>query len=185
MLTFGMNYARIMYPLQLEGTPSWLESMLTSDLALAVFFGLCVLEGAMLLRFMPSELVVPAALALIGSSVPKVVTIVVLAVLGTTIGQFGLFCLVRRAGREYVLRKRWFPLTEARLDRFDGWFDRWGGVAVAVSNTMLFVRGLLTVPAGLSEMDGRAFLALSAIGSLSFQSILAALYLLGGHLLAL
>ncbi|MFA9416796.1 DedA family protein [Natrinema sp. HArc-T2] len=174
-----------MYPLQLEGTPPWLESMLTSELALAVFFGICVLEGAMLLRFMPSELVVPAALALIGSSMPNVVAIVAIAVAGTTIGQFGLFCLVRRAGREYVLQKRWFPVTESRLERFDGWFDRWGAVAVAVSNTMLFVRGLLTVPAGLSEMDGRAFVALSAIGSLSFQSILAALYLLGGHLLAL
>ncbi|RZV10688.1 membrane protein DedA with SNARE-associated domain [Natrinema hispanicum] len=184
MLTFGTEYARVMYPLQLEEMPSWLESMLTSELALAVFFGICVLEGAMLLRFMPSELVVPAALALIGSSMSKVVTIVAIAVAGTTIGQFGLFCLVRRAGREYVIRKSWFPVTESRLERFDGWFDRWGAVAVAVSNTMLFVRGLLTVPAGLSEMDGRAFVALSAVGSLSFQSILAALYLLGGHLLA-
>lgn len=184
MLTFGADYARVMNPLQLEGTPPWLESLFTSELALAIFFGICVLEGAMLLRFMPSELVVPAALALIGSSIPQVIAIVAIAVVGTTIGQFCLFCLVRRAGREYVLQKRWFPLTESRLERFDGWFDRWGAIAVPVSNTMLFVRGLLTVPAGLSEMDGRSFVALSAVGSLSFQSILASLYLAGGHLLA-
>ncbi|WP_226041931.1 VTT domain-containing protein [Natrinema sp. DC36] len=173
-----------MDPLQTEGLPPWLESMFTSELALAVFFGICVLEGAMLLRFMPSELVVPAALALIGSSIPEVIVIVAIAVVGTTVGQFCLFCLVRRAGREYVLQKRWFPITESRLERFDGWFDRWGGLAVPVSNTMLFVRGLLTIPAGLSEMDGRSFVALSAIGSLSFQTILATLYLAGGHLLA-
>ena len=65
-----------MDPLQTEGLPPWLESMFTSELALAVFFGICVLEGAMLLRFMPSELVVPAALALIGSSIPEVIAIV-------------------------------------------------------------------------------------------------------------
>ncbi len=173
-----------MDPLQLEGTPSWLESMFTSEVAFAVFFGICILEGAMLLRFMPSELVVPAALALIGSTVSKAIAIVALAVVGTTIGQFCLFCVVRRGGREYVLQARWFPISESRLERFDGWFDRWGAIAVPVSNTMLFVRGLLTVPAGLSEMDGRTFVALSAAGSLSFQSILAGLYLFGGHLLA-
>lgn len=172
-----------MYPLQLEGIPPWLESLFTSELAFAVLFGICILEGAMLLRFMPSELVVPSALILIGSSIPETVTIVVIAVGGTTIGQYLLFRLVRRAGREYVVQKRWFPLTESRLERFDGWFDRWGGIAVAASNTLLFVRGLLTVPAGLSEMDGRTFLVLSAMGSTSFQSILAGLYLLGGHLL--
>lgn len=174
-----------MKPMQLEGTPSWLESLFTSELAFAVLFGICILEGAMMLRFMPSELVVPAALALIGSSLPEAVAIVMIAVVGTTIGQLVLFALVRRAGREYVLQKRWFPISEARLERFDGWFDRWGVLAVPVSNTMLVVRGLMTVPAGLSEMDWRLFVALSAIGSLSFQTILAGLYLLGGHLLAL
>ncbi|ELY63935.1 DedA family protein [Natrinema versiforme] len=172
-----------MVPLQLTETPPWLESLFTSEVGFAVLFGICVLEGAMLLRFMPSELVVPSALALIGSSVPTAASIVVLAVVGTTVGQLLLFGLVRRAGREYVLQKRWFPVTESRLERFDGWFDQWGAVAVAASNTMLFVRGLLTVPAGLSEMDSRSFLVLSAVGSLSFQSILAGLYLLGGYLL--
>ena len=172
-----------MRPMQLEQTPAWLEAMLTSELAFAVLFGISVLEGAMLLRFMPSELVAPSALALIGSSVPDVVTVVAVTVIGTTIGQFALFRLVRRAGRNYVIRKRWFPVSETRLDRVDGWFERWGAVAVPVSNTMLFVRGLLTIPAGLSDMNGRTFVVLSALGSLSFQSIICTAYLFGGRLL--
>ncbi|MDL5362298.1 DedA family protein [Halalkalicoccus sp. NIPERK01] len=167
-----------MYVLQLDRTPPEVEALLTSEFALAVLLAIAVLEGAMMLRFMPSELVVPTALLLIGSSPSDVVVIVAVTVVGTTIGQFVLFSLVRRGGRNYILQKRWFPISESRLDRIDGWFDRWGPVAVPVSNTMLFVRGLLTVPAGLSDMDGRAFVVLSALGSLSFQSILAALYLL-------
>ncbi|WP_049920895.1 DedA family protein [Halopiger djelfimassiliensis] len=167
--------------LQLEAVPPWLEALFASDLAFVVLLGICILEGAMMLRFMPSEVVVPAALALIGSSIPTLLTIVAVAVVGTTIGQLVLFVLVRRAGRDYVLQKRWFPITESRLERFDGWFNRWGGIAVSVSNTMLFVRGVLTVPAGLSEMDPRRFTALSAIGSLFFQSLLAALYLISGR----
>lgn len=172
-----------MQPMQLEQTPAWLESLLASDLAFVVLFAISVLEGAMLLRFMPSELVAPSALALIGSSVSDVVAVIAVTVIGTTLGQFLLFCLVRRGGRNYVLRKRWFPVNEARLDRVDGWFERWGAVAVPASNTMLFVRGLLTIPAGLSDMDGRTFVPLSALGSLSFQSIICAVYLLGGRLL--
>ena len=68
-------------------------------------------------------------------------------------------------------------MSEAQLDRFDGWFERWGPLAVPVSNTMLFVRGMLTVPAGLSDMDVRTFAALSALGTLCFEGILAALTL--------
>lgn len=170
-----------MYVLQLDRTPTEVEALLTSDLALIVLLAIGVLEGTMMLRFMPSELVVPTALLLIGSSPADVVTIVAVTVVGTTVGQFLLFSLVRRGGRNYVLQKRWVPVTESRLARIDGWFDRWGPIAVPVSNTMLFVRGLLTIPAGLSDMRGRTFVVLSALGSLSFQSILAALYLFADY----
>ena len=173
----------MMLPLQVEYVPEWLVSLLGSEFGLLVLFGICILEGAMMLRFMPSELVVPSALYLIGASLVDVGAIVAIAVVGTTIGQYALFRLLRRGGREYLLQKRWFRVSESKLDRLDRWFERWGPVAIPVSNTMLAVRGLLTIPAGLSEMDRRTFVALSAAGSLCFQSILAALYLLGDHLL--
>jgi len=169
--------------LQIEHTPAWVQEFFASEWALAVLLGICILEGLMMLRFMPSELVVPSALFLIGTSPPQILAILVIAVVGTTIGQVILFFLVRRGGREYVLRKGWIPVGGERLDRFDAWFDRWGRIAVPVSNTMLFVRGLFTFPAGLSEMDWRTFLALSAIGSASFQTILAGLYLWADRML--
>jgi len=131
----------------------------------------------MMLRFMPSELVVPSAIFLIGSSLSTVLLIILTAVIGTTIGQVALFFIVRRGGREFILQTRWVPVNENRLDKFDAWFSRWGKIAVPVSNTMLFIRGLLTFPAGLSDMDWRMFMVLSSIGSISFQTILAVLYL--------
>ena len=99
--------------MSLEQVPPWLESLFASDLALAVFFGLAVLEGAMLLRFMPSELLVPSALFFIGSSIAEIATIVAIAVVGTTIGQAVLFVVVRRGGRNYVLERRWIPISDA------------------------------------------------------------------------
>ena len=79
--------------------------------------------------------------------------------------------------------KRWFRISPERLDRFDRWFDRWGPVAVPVSNALLFTRGMLTVPAGFAEMDDRQFVVYSAAGTLVFESILAALYFAGSSLL--
>ncbi len=144
---------------------------------LVALFGVFVVEGAMLLYIAPSESLVPAALVVLGDSPGTIVAILVVSVVGATVGQVTLFVLVRRAGREYVLERRWLGVSDAQLSRFDTWFERWGPLAVPVSNTMLFVRGMLTFPAGLSDMDLRTFAVLSALGTLCFEAILAALTL--------
>ena len=172
-------------PLQsiVDQFPPWLETFLTSEYAPLVLFGVFVLEGAMLMYFVPSELIVPGTLILLGYDAVTVVGVIAIAVCGATLGQYALFKLAERGGREWLLERRWFRVSESSLDRFDGWFDRWGPVVVPVSNAMLFTRGMLTVPAGLAEMDDRRFVALSAVGTLVFESALAALYVLGVDLL--
>jgi len=142
-----------------------------------------VLEGAMLLYFAPSEALVPAAIALLaetgsGYDWGVVALVMAVAVVGATAGQTALFVLAQRGGREWLLRKPWFRIDEDLLERFDRWFARYGRPAVPVSNALLFTRGMLTVPAGVAEMDVREFAALSALGTLVFESwlALAALY---------
>jgi membrane protein DedA with SNARE-associated domain len=160
---------------QISQMPSLLRDLLTSELAYVALLGIFVLEGAMLMYFMPSEAIVPGAVLLIGGTLAENAVIIGVAVIGATIGQFALFYLAKRGGREYLLGKRWFRVSEGRLDRFDGWFDRWGPVVIPVSNSLLFTRGMLTVPAGFAKMSNRQFLALSALGTLAFETILAAL----------
>lgn len=173
--------------LQLGEMPSYLQGLLDSEYALLVLLAVFVLEGAMLMYIMPSELIVPGAILLIGDTTqlvsPTNLLIIGIAVMGATTGQYLLFKLAERGGRNYLLEKRWFRISEEKLDKFDGWFQRWGPVVVPLSNTMLFTRGMLTVPAGFSELDGRKFLALSAVGTLSFQVILAGLFVFWGRLL--
>ncbi|MFA1609778.1 DedA family protein [Halobellus rubicundus] len=167
--------------LQLDAMPPQLLALLESEWAYLALFGVFVLEGAMLMYFMPSELIVPGSLLLLGTD--ALVPVLGIAVLGATVGQYALFKLAQRGGREYLLQKRWFRIEEAKLDRFDGWFERWGPIVVPVSNALLFTRGMLTVPAGFAEMDDRRFLALSALGTLVFEVALAGLYLYADTLL--
>ena len=163
--------------------PDLLRELLASDLALLVLFCVFVLEGAMLMYFAPSELLVPGALALLGSSTERLLIVLAVAVAGATVGQYALFLVAERVGRERLLDSRWFRVGDERLARFEGWFTRWGPYVVPASNAMLFTRGMLTVPAGLSGMDDRRFLALSAVGTLVFEAALAGLYLAGIELL--
>lgn len=162
------------------GDPELARSLI-DRYGLYALFCILILEGAMLLYFAPSEALVPAGIALLAETTGEVVAVVLVAVAGATVGQFLLFTFAKRAGREYLLERPWFRIGEARLDRFDAWFDRWGPVVVPVSNALLFTRGMLTVPAGFAEMEDWQFLALSALGSLLFQTWLAvaALGLLG------
>jgi membrane protein DedA with SNARE-associated domain len=137
----------------------------------------------MLLYFAPSEALVPAGIALLTAGADDyfgIVTVIGVAVVGATIGQFVLFTVAKRAGREYLLEQSWFRVSEDSLARFDGWFERWGPLAVPISNALLFTRGMLTVPAGVADMDDRRFIALSALGTLLFQSWLAGLFLFLG-----
>ena len=142
----------------------------------AALFFILILEGAMLLYFAPSEALVPAGIGLLTDGSGDyfgIATVIGIAVVGATIGQFALFTIAKRAGRDYLLEQSWFRVSEAQLDRFDGWFERWGPIAVPVSNALLFTRGMLTVPAGLAEMNDRTFVLLSALGTLVFQTWLA------------
>lgn len=163
--------------LQIAEMPPSLQSLLASEYALVALLCVFVLEGAMLMYFMPSEAIVPVSIGLLGHSISNVAAIIGVAVLGATIGQVALFLLAKRGGREWLLDKRWFRVSDASLDRFDGWFERWGPVVVPVSNSLLFTRGMLTVPAGFAEMDTRKFVVLSALGTVVFETALAALAL--------
>ena len=160
-----------------ELAKAWLDQY-----GLLALFLILILEGAMLLYFAPSEILVPTGVTLIADSLNDYTTIaavIFVAVVGATIGQYALFSLAKRGGRDYLLEKRWFRVDESKLDRFEGWFQRWGRIIVPVSNALLFTRGMLTVPAGFAEMRDWEFIVLSALGTLAFQTWLtvATLYL--------
>jgi membrane protein DedA with SNARE-associated domain len=159
------------------GDTAYARTLLDRYGLVALFF-VFILEGAMLLYFAPSEALVPAAVAVLartagGYELPVVVAILAVAVAGATLGQTCLFLLAKRGGREWLLARPWFRVDEDRLDRFGHMFDRFGVLALPLSNTLLFTRGMLTVPAGVAGMSTRRFVALSALGTLSFEILLA------------
>ncbi len=161
-------------------TPALTEvvSGLFNQYGLLALFGIFLLEGAMLLYFAPSESLVPGAIVLLTEqTVAEIAAVIAIATVGATIGQTALFVLVDREGRDRVVNSRWFRFSESKLERFDRWFDRWGLVVVVVSNALPFTRGMCTIPAGFSKLSSARFAVASAMGTILFESALAALAL--------
>ena len=96
--------------------------------------------------------------------------------IGYAIGRFGGRPLVDRYGR-YV------HLTHANLDRVHGFFERYGSFAIFVCRFVPVIRGIISIPAGLAEMNLLHFYLWYALGSLVFCGALVWLGVaLGDHL---
>ena len=63
-------------------------------------------------------------------------------------------------------------MDERRLDRADDWFDAHGAKLVLLGRLIPGVRSVVSVPAGLSEMPVARFVALTAVGSAVWNTVL-------------
>jgi len=85
-------------------------------------------------------------------------------------------------GRPFVARYgRYFKLSEKKLDAFGAFYERHGSVVVFVCRFIPFVRGVSALPAGVSRMPKRYFIAYTAAGSAVFCFGLAWLGSIFGH----
>jgi membrane protein DedA with SNARE-associated domain len=95
------------------------------------------------------------------------------SVLGWAIGLYG--------GRPFIERHgRWLHVTPARLDRAQGWFDRYGNAAVLVARCLPVIRSFISIPAGVAEMPLPRYSVLTALGSTPWYFGLAAVGLAAG-----
>ena len=91
---------------------------------------------------------------------------------GYAIGRFGGVPLIERYGK-YV------HFTHARLMTVHRFFERWGSFAVFICRFLPVLRGVVSIPAGIAEMNLGLFYLWTFLGSLAFCS---GLILLGNAL---
>lgn len=143
------------------------------------------LFGVALLMFLenvfppiPSELIMPLAgfqaargsFGLAGVIVAGSVGSLAGAALWYWIGrEIGSARLKRLAGRH----GRWLTIAPEDVDRANDWFGRHGGVAVLIGRLIPTVRTFVSVPAGVARMPLSRFLAYSAVGTVTWTTLLA------------
>jgi membrane protein DedA with SNARE-associated domain len=129
------------------------------------------LETSLLFPLLPSEVVVPAAAALLVVDPASLAVFVLAATAGGTLGAYLPFVLFYDPpfGPGERLRER-IDVPEERVERGRAWFRRWGQSSVLWGRFLPVVRSVISVPAGLARMDPVRFGAYTAVGSAGFYA---------------
>lgn len=142
-------------------------------IALTALFGVAF-GAATILPFQSEIVFVPMQL----SGNWPIWLLVAVASIGNTLGSFASYLLGR--GIEHFRHRRWFPVTEAQLDRAQNWFQKWGVWALLLSwapfgEAIVMTSGILRTPIPL-------FLALVGLAKTLRYIVVAALTAGGAQL---
>ena len=132
----------------------------------------------------PAQTLLIAAGVYAGDGRLNVVLVAVIGFLAAVAGDSIGFWIGRLGGRRLVLRLgRYVFLTEARLDKAEGFFDRHGGRIVAVARFVDGLRQFNGIVAGVVNMRWWRFLVFNMIGAALWSAVWTALgYKAGQHI---
>ena len=121
----------------------------------------------------PSELVLPFAGYLISSGTFELFTLIFVAILGSISGSLISYYLGKLVGREAIIRiGRYFFLNEHDLGIAHRWFEKHGEKTIFFCRFIPAVRHVISIPAGIAEMDLKKFLLYTSLGALGWNTIL-------------
>lgn len=141
---------------------------LYGPLALCLF---TFLEASMLFPFLPSEVVVPAAAALLITDPTSFFVFVFAAGVGGTSGAFVPFYAFHRTrvGETSWLRDH-LRISDERIEQGETWFRRWGQWSVLWGRFLPALRSVVSIPAGVVDMEPVRFGGFTAIGTVGFYA---------------
>lgn len=133
----------------------------------AALFVLMLLETAMILHFVPSELIVAVTAARLVHSTATLALVVLDGTIAATLGCLVVYAAASYGGRDFILRHpRLFHVTPERLDRLHATFEKpVGTFLVFVCRMLPGLRAFVSVPAGLAKMDLPRYTAYSTAGN--------------------
>jgi len=163
----------------LAGITSTFESHIATQGAYAVFVLMAIdavfpaaSEVVMLYAGAVAAGVFPGThhVSLIGAKVGFGIGAFIVMALAGTLGYFagaiiGWWIGLRGGRRLLTSRGRWLHVTPERLNRAEGWFQRWGNFGVLVGRVTPVVRSFVSIPAGIFEMRLAPYALYTVVGS--------------------
>jgi membrane protein DedA with SNARE-associated domain len=92
--------------------------------------------------------------------------IIVFGLIGDLLGASIAYWIGYTGLHEVLGRKGVLHVSEAKIERVHGWFDRWGNAAIPIGRLIPVFRSAPPYAAGVAKISYPKFLGLSAIGSL-------------------
>ncbi|WP_102026910.1 DedA family protein [Salirhabdus sp. Marseille-P4669] len=125
----------------------------------------------------PSEIILTFGGFLTTTSNLSVVGVICVATLGSVVGAILLYLFGALLGLERLERiiEKWgkyLRLKKEDIHKAEGWFQKYGPLAVFFCRFIPLIRSLISIPAGLAKMNFTLFLLLSTLGTLIWNIIL-------------
>jgi len=145
----------------------WITSTISSLSYVGIGF-LMFLEN--LFPPIPSELIMPLAGFVVQQGKMDFTLVVLAGVIGTVLGALPWFYAGRLLGEERLKKLcdrygKWLGISGEDITKSKNWFDRYGNKAVLLCRLVPGVRTLISIPAGIGNMNIIPFLIYSTIGT--------------------
>ena len=122
----------------------------------------------------PSEVIMPTAGLLAAGGHMNLVAAIIVGAFANLVGSLIAYAVAARFGEPVLLGPgRYIGIRRHHLEMADGWFRRWGLLAVLVGRVLPVIRTYISFPAGLARIDLARFSALTFIGALPWCAMLA------------
>lgn len=95
--------------------------------------------------------------------------------LGATAGAFVIYFIAKGIGRVGLVKyMKYVKIKESSLDKADKWFEKYGDKSVLIGRLIPGIREIVSIPAGIFNMNPIKFLIYSVIGSCAWSIALTA-----------
>lgn len=137
----------------------------------------------------PSEVVVPPAAYKAYHGELNIWLVILFSTLGAEVGALVNYYLAKYLGRPIIYRfaesrvGRMCLLSAKKMEQAEAFFNKHGVISTFIGRLVPAVRQLISIPAGLARMNMPKFLIFTALGALTWNSILAMLGYVAGRAL--
>jgi membrane protein DedA with SNARE-associated domain len=122
----------------------------------------------------PSEVIMPTSGLLAATGHMNLVAAIIAGAAANLVGSLIAYGLAARFGEPLLLGPgRYVGIRRHHLEIADGWFKRWGLLAVLIGRVLPVVRTYISFPAGLARVDLVRFSILTFVGALPWCAALA------------
>ena len=122
----------------------------------------------------PSEVIMPTSGLLAASGHMNLVAAIFAGAAANLVGSLIAYGIAARWGEPLLLGPgRYIGIRRHHLEIADGWFRRWGLLAVLLGRVLPVIRTYISFPAGLARIDLAKFYLLTFVGALPWCAALA------------
>jgi membrane protein DedA with SNARE-associated domain len=120
----------------------------------------------------PSDMIIVAGGSLIATGSIDFIPALMFAALGSTVGFLTMYKVGEWFGESIIEKDKWKFIPKAQVHQVEGWFKHYGYWLIVANRFLSGTRAVVSVFAGLAELDLKATTALSFVSSILWNGLL-------------